>query len=308
MAMRNRSFRVTVPLVALAAGLVMAAPAWASTVQVQDDAHVLNVTAVQNDAATLPVGVYIWATTQDAENKSTFDADVRNKVSATFPIVIGINTQSRHESIQIGSRAGLSQDSALTVASHANHTFLATIHNQPDYTAAVTATLDDLRAGLAGAHRARPSAQSSLRRAPAHSSGGGLLLIILVIVAVAVVAILVVRRRRPSSRTGAPWMGSSMAAGPPPPMAAYPDYGPSYRQGMSPGAAGAIGAVGGGLLGYELGKMRGEEQQLHRDEMLEDRYRGGQYGSADQGDWVVGQDSDFGDGNPSPGSGGTGDW
>ncbi|MGH3720311.1 MAG: hypothetical protein ACRDRI_15990 [Pseudonocardiaceae bacterium] len=309
----DRAFRLTILIAALAAGLVMAAPAWASTVQVQDDAHVLNVTAVQNDAATLPVAVYIWATTQDADNKSTFDTDVRNKVSAEFPIVIGINTQSRHESIQIGSRAGLSRDAALTVGSNANRAFLTTIRSNHDYTAAVTAALDNLRTGLAGAHRGRTSAQPSPRGAPARSSGGGLLLIILVIGAIVAVAILVSRRRRLGSRPGAPWMGSSMAAGPPPPTA-YPDYGPSHRPGMSPGAAGAIGAVGGGLLGYELGKMRGEEQQFHRDEMQDDRYRGGPYDSADQvdragqGDWVVGQDSDFGDGNPGSGSGGAGDW
>jgi hypothetical protein len=83
------------------------------TVQIQDDAHVVNVTVVQNDAATLPVGVYIWATTQDVDSKSVFDTDVRNKVNTTFPIVIGINTQSHHESIQVGSQAGLSQRAAL---------------------------------------------------------------------------------------------------------------------------------------------------------------------------------------------------
>jgi hypothetical protein len=86
--------RLAAPIVALLAVLIMATPAWAGTVQIQDDARVLNATAVQNDAATLPVGVYIWATTQAAESKSVFDSDVRDKVNATFPIVIGINTQS----------------------------------------------------------------------------------------------------------------------------------------------------------------------------------------------------------------------
>jgi hypothetical protein len=113
-------FRLVTPIAALAAVLIMAAPAWAGTVEVQDDAHVLNTTAVQNDAATLPVGVYIWATTQYADSKSVFDTDVRNKVNATSPIVIGINTQSHHESIQVGSQAGLSQRAALAAESSAN--------------------------------------------------------------------------------------------------------------------------------------------------------------------------------------------
>jgi uncharacterized membrane protein YgcG len=300
---------MTVPIAALVAVLAIAAPAWASTVQIQDDAHVLNATAVQNDAATLPVGVYIWTTTQDAASKSTFDTDVRDKVSATFPIVIGINTQSRHESIQIGSHAGLSQNAALAAESSASSAFVTTIHSNQDYTAAVTAALDNLRAGFARAHRERPSVQSPVQRVPAHStgSGAGLLLILLLIGAVVVVAVLVGRRRRSGSRMGAP----SMVTGPSP-MAPYPDYGPPYRSGMSPGAAGAIGAVGGGLLGYELGKMHGEEQQFHRDEMMYDRDRGDQDNSANQGDWVVGQDSDFGSAGGDQGSdtsgGGTGDW
>jgi hypothetical protein len=295
----SRAFRWTVPIAALVAVLVVAAPAWAGTVQIQDDAHVLNATAVQNAAAALPVGVFVWATTQDAANKSTFDTDVRNKVSPTFPIVIGINTQSRHESIQIGSRAGLSQSAALAVESSANSAFVASMHSShDDYTAAVTAALGNLRTGLVEAHRARASAQ----RVPEHSSGGGFLLIMLIIGVIVVVVLLLRRRRRPGSRMGGPWSGPSMGPGPPP-MSSYPDYGPPPRSGMGAGAAGAIGAVGGGLLGYELGKMQGEEQQFRRDEMMIDHDRGSQ--AADQGNWVVGQDSDFADGDSSSG---TGDW
>ncbi|MFL5659133.1 MAG: hypothetical protein ACJ8CB_33735 [Ktedonobacteraceae bacterium] len=42
-----------------------------------------------------------------------------------------------------------------------------------------------------------------------------------------------------------------------------PMYGPGYPQqsSMSPWAAGGLGAVGGGLLGYELGQMAGEHEQ-----------------------------------------------
>ena len=78
----RRWLRFTAPLAALVAVCTVAAPAWAGTVQIQDDAHVLTVTTVQSDAATLPVGVYIWTTTQDAASKPAFDTDVRNKISA----------------------------------------------------------------------------------------------------------------------------------------------------------------------------------------------------------------------------------
>lgn len=298
---QRRTLRLAVPVAALVAVLALAAPAWASTVQIQDDAHVLNATVVQNEAATLPVGVYIWTTTQDAASKSTFDTDVRNKVDASFPVVIGINTQSRHESIQIGSQARVPQNTALMAESTASSAFVASMHSSPDYTTAVSAALVKLRTGLAGANRGRFSGQ----RAPAHSSGGIFLVIILLIGAIVVAVIVLGRRRRSGSRTGPSPMGSG-----PPPMGPYDGYGPPYRSGMNPGAAGAIGAVGGGLLGYELGKMQGEQQQFRQDELMD---QGGQYNSPDQGDWVVGQDGDFGgnqgsDAGGGSDSGGGGDW
>jgi hypothetical protein len=183
-----RWLRMTAPLVALVALLTVAAPAWAGTVQIQDDARVLNATTVQNDAATLPVGVYIWTTTQDAASKPTFDTDVRNKISATFPVVIGINTQARHESIQIGPRAGLSQSAAISAASTANKAFVGTMRTSNDYTAAVTSALESLRTSLAAADRERGVA----RPAPAQSSGWGIVPIVLLVIGVIVVVVLVV--------------------------------------------------------------------------------------------------------------------
>src|SRR5437868_2967867 len=50
-----------------------------------------------------------------------------------------------------------------------------------------------------------------------------------------------------------------------------PMYGPGYspQTSMSPWAAGGLGAVGGGLLGYELGRMAGEdEQQAHEGDQV----------------------------------------
>jgi hypothetical protein len=42
-----------------------------------------------------------------------------------------------------------------------------------------------------------------------------------------------------------------------------PMYGPGYppQSGMSPWAAGGLGALGGGLLGYHFGQMAGEQSQ-----------------------------------------------
>jgi cobalamin biosynthesis Mg chelatase CobN len=186
---------MTAPLAALASVLIVASPACAGTVQVQDDARVLNATTVQHDAATLPVGVYIWTTTQDAASKPAFNTAVRNKISVTFPVVIGVNTQARHESIQIGPRAGLSQSAAVSAASSANKAFVATMRNSNDYTAAVTSALDSLRTSLT-ADRDKGLARS----APAQSSGWGIFPIVVLVIGVIVVvflavAILIGRRR-----------------------------------------------------------------------------------------------------------------
>jgi hypothetical protein len=313
--MTGMQLRGVAAIAVLVAVLVMAAPAWAGTVQIQDDAHVLNATVVQDDAATLPVGVYIWTTTQDADSKSVFDTDVRNKVNTTFPIVIGINTRSHHESIQVGSQAGLSQRAALAAESSANGTFLSAIHSSHDYTKAVTAALDNLRNGFAVAHRGGAPVQ----RVPAQHAGFGVgLLLFIVLIVGGIAAVVIMARRRRRSGFGA---GPSTVAGRPP-MGTYPDYGPSYggpsyggppyggtgyRSGMGAGTAGAIGAVGGGLLGYELGKMHGEEQQFRRDEMMYDHDRGVPSEGSDQGEWVVGQDSDFGDAGDGDQQG-SGDW
>jgi hypothetical protein len=192
----HRWLPMTAPLAALVTMLVVAAPAWASTVQVQDDARVLNTTTVQRDAATLSVGVYIWTTTQDAASKPAFNTDVRNKINATFPVVIGVNTEVRHESIQIGPGAGLSQSAAVSAASSANKAFVAAMRNSNDYTAAVTSALDSLRASLAADSRDK----GLTRSAPAQSSGWGVFPIVLLVIGVIVVvflavAILIGRRR-----------------------------------------------------------------------------------------------------------------
>jgi hypothetical protein len=129
------------------------------------------------------------------------------------------------------------------------------------------------------------------------------MLILLVIGLIVVIAILLGLRslfrpqrmmRQPPPYPGygrPPGYGEPYGSGQP-----YGSYGPPQRHGMSPGAAGALGAVGGGLLGYELGKMEGEQQQFHHDEMaMQQREDYGPYGDAGQGDWG-GQGGDFGNG------------
>jgi hypothetical protein len=86
-----------------------------------------------------------------------------------------------------------------------------------------------------------------------------------------------------------------------------PMYGPGYppQTGMSPWAAGGLGAVGGGLLGYELGRMTGEHDQSaaegdagNPDQMATLDAGGYDPGMADSvGAYDAGAFSDFGGGD-----------
>lgn len=321
----RRRLWAAIPVAACMA-LLLAVPAAASTVQIDDEANVLNVTAVQNEAATLPVPIYIWTTTQDAANKSVFDNDVRQKVSSQFPIVLGINTAAHHETLQIGSASGFTQDTARAAESSANSAFDSVMRSRNDYTAAVLAALTSLRTSLANRGNTGQPAGAASR-----SHGPGLVIgIVVLIVLVVVIALLgrLFRGYRRTQRMSGPPMGygggyggggyGGGGYGPPPPgygqgYGGYgPGYGGGYGGGMGRGAAAGLGAVGGGLLGYELGKMEGENEQFRRDETYgnQDQNYGDQGGGG--GDWTVGQDSDWGGGGGDSGGGdpggGGGDW
>jgi len=317
----RRRFMLAVPAAAFAA-LLLVAPASASTVDIQDDANVLNATAVQNQAATLPVPILIWTSTQDAANRSSFDNDARTKVSSSFPVVLAINPQSRHETLQMGSQAGLSQSAAIAAEQSANSAFDNTMKSANNYTTAVDAAVTSLNGSLA----ARGSGNRASSGGTTKSSATSFLTFGLIVVVLIVVVVALRRLFRPRIRNRMMGGGFNNGGfnqggyGPP------PGYGPGYNQGMSPGAAGAIGAVGGGLVGYELGKMAGENQQFRQDEMMMGgggfNNGGGfdnnqNYGGGDQSNWVVGQDSDFGGGDSGGGGdfggggdsgGGGGDW
>jgi hypothetical protein len=83
-----------------------------------------------------------------------------------------------------------------------------------------------------------------------------------------------------------------------------PMYGPGYppQSGMSPWAAGGLGALGGGLLGYHLGQMAGEHEQqasdgesASPDQMVPLDQAGYDPGMADfAGSYDAGAFSDFG--------------
>jgi hypothetical protein len=337
------SSRRRLTLAAAAAGfaaLVLVAPANASTVSIEDQANILVATTVQNQAATLPLPILIWTSTQDATNRSTFDQDTLAKGSSAFPIVLGINPQSHHETLQMGPQTGLSQSAKIAAEQSANSAFDNTMKSANNYTTAVGAALTSLNSSLA----ARGNAGATSRSSPVRTFLTiGLIVIVLIVVIAALGRLF--RSGRRGRMVGGPPMGGfnqgypgnqgygPQGYGPP------PGYGPGYSQGgVSPGAAGAMGAVGGGLIGYELGRLSGENQQFRQDEMMMGGgFNGGfnnngdfnnnggfdngggfdnQNNGGDSGGGWVGQDSDFSGGDAGGGDfggggdsgGGGGDW
>ena len=86
------------------------------------------------------------------------------------------------------------------------------------------------------------------------------------------------RQSFPSQMTMPPQQGYGQGYGPPPSYPAgygRPFYGPSYPQqgyppqgGINPWVAGGLGALGGGLVGYELGQAMADNEQLAPEGVL----------------------------------------
>jgi hypothetical protein len=190
---------------AFVAVLLAAGPATAAAVSIHDDAHVLDVTRVQNEAARLPDPVAIYTTTKFADDKAAFDREAQSKVTQPTMIAIAINTQSRHLAIRTGPKSRVSQQAGTS----ATQLFISSYRSNPDYTAATIATLDSLRSALPSAPG--PSAGPAEHK-PTKSSGGSfigsmfcLLLVVLIVVGIIVAVVRFTRRsRRPRQVSGPP--------------------------------------------------------------------------------------------------------
>ncbi|HEV7898533.1 MAG TPA: hypothetical protein VGP31_11885 [Planosporangium sp.] len=298
---------------ALIAVLVAASPATAAAVSIHDDSHVLDVTRVQNEAATLPDPVAIYTTIKFADDKAAFDRETQSKVTSPTVIAIAINTQSHHLAIRSGPKSRVTQQNAAA----ATQAFINSYRSNSDYTAATIAALDSLRNAIrnAGHGQGAGAGQPKASRSSGGSTIGGvicLLLTVLVIVGVVVAIVRIARRpRRPRQAVGPPGGYGQSGYGQPgygqpgygQPGYGQPGYGQPGRSGVNPWVAGGVGAAAGGLLGYELGRMEGEHEERRHEEHQDQ-------GQTDSGYGGGGADADFGGdsgGGDSGGGGGGGD-
>ena len=281
-------------LATLATVLLVATPAAAAAVNIVDDSHVLDVARVQNEAAALPDPVAIYTTTKLADDKAAFDRETQSKVSSPTIIVIAINTQARHLAIRTGTRSRVSQNAARA----ATDAFTSSFRANSDYTAATIAALDSMRASIPRGGGGTSSTRTSHRTGVGtYLSGCGCLLLVAAVIGLVVFAVRRGRGRR-AARFGGP--GGYGPGGYGPGGYGQSGYGSS---GVNPWVAGGAGAVAGGVLGYELGRMEGEHEQQQRDDYNDGGYSG-DFGGG-------GADADFGGGGGDVGggdSGGSGDF
>jgi hypothetical protein len=266
---------------------------FANTVNIYDNAGVLNQSQVRSEASSLSYPIDIYTTNNFAGSKSDFDQTTAGKVTKSNLIIIAIDTVHHHLAIVGGRDVGFS-NSQYTDARHA---FSSNFQNN-DYTSATIATIDWLRSASSGGVGV-PNVSSNSGGA----MGFGALWCVGLLILAAVVVFGIVRSRR----RGGGFFNQGFNRGrvvPPydPNYNQYnqynqpypPNYGPGYNQnqGINPLAAGGLGAAAGGLIGYELGKEQGEREGNRGDDD-DGGFAGGSSGDGG-GDFGGGSSGDFG--------------
>jgi hypothetical protein len=287
----------------------------AASVNINDQAKVLDQNKVRSAAQNLPYPVNIYTVNNFTGTSSDFDQQARSHITSPNLIVIAIDTAHHHLTIVGGSKVPLSNSQY----NEAINAFRSN-YSSGGYTGATIAAINALQSSLSsgsGNGSGNGTGQGSSNGSGFSLSGFGWLCCIglLVLAAIAVFGVLIGRRR---GFLGGRSMGGPMNApfqqpynqGYPPGNygQGYPPgyYGPGYPQGqgMNPWVAGGLGAAAGGLLGYGLGREQGEDQA--REQGQND---GGDFGGGASGDFGGGSGGDFGGGSGGDfGGGGGGDF
>src|SRR5579871_1305353 len=255
-----------------------------NTVHIYDNAGVLDQNKVQSEASSIPDSIDIYTVNTFTGSKSAFDQETRAKLGNNANlIVMAIDTVHHHMAIVRGSNVPLSGSQIQSAISA-----FASNYGNGDYTGATLASIDSMRNSL--------GTTGGTGGSPFSGALGVLCVGGLVILGLILLSGFLLRRRmggfRGSAPMGMPYQPPYPQQYPPYPPNAYP---PNYNQGpgMSPWAAGGLGAAAGGFLGYELGKEAGEREANQQGD----------------GGWVGGS-GDFGGGNDGSGDfgGGSGDF
>jgi hypothetical protein len=286
--------------------LAMTTAVLAGTVNISDQAGVLNQSQVQSAASSLPYPINIYTANNFQGRSSDFDQRARSHLTNPNLIVIAIDTVHKHLAIVGGSKVPLSNSQYNEAVQAFKNSF-----NGGDYTGATVAAIRSLQNSLNSAPVA-PGNNPGSGNTPAPGGGlfGGLgtsTLCCIGLLVLAALALFAFFRRRRSGGL----FGRSPAMAPPPPYNPYnqpypPNYGPGYGPynqggGIGPLGAGGLGAAAGGFIGYELGKEAGEREAQQGDNPG-GNFGGGDFGGGASGDFGGGGGGDFGGGGGSSGN------
>jgi hypothetical protein len=283
--------------------LITVTGALANTVHVYDNAHVLNASQVQSEAASLPNPIDIYTTNTFTGSTSDFDQRTIGHITGPSLIVIAIDTVHKHLSIDGGKSVPLSTNQY----NSARDAFINSFRSNNDYTGATIAAIDSLKGSLSSSTTGTGTSSSTSAGGFFSTLFGTVCCVGLILLVIAAIIFAVFRRRRFGfgRQQGVPYQQPVYPynQGYPPPQNYY---GPGYNQGqgVNPWVAGGLGAAGGGFLGYELGKEAGEREA--REQEQTGNVGNGDFGGGSSGDFGGGSSGDFGGGSGGDFGGGSG--
>jgi hypothetical protein len=266
--------------------------AFAGTLQIRDEAHVLgggDADRLRSQLASAPFDARLVFTSDyaDADELSRF---VGSLVDEPNTIAVGVDPRHRHVQVHFGRGSGIARSEWPAIETAGTRDF-----RDGNWVGGVGAIFRTASQSVTGA----PG--SSARPAPAPSGfGAGSVLLWVLIVGGGIAALALFARRR---------SGYGMVDGP-----SYPGYrggpygGAPYggppSGGLGPVGGGMIGAGLGGLAGYELGKLAGEREE--RDQRVEPDHGSGLDDDRDRGFDAGGGGSSWDDGGGGDDGGGFG--
>jgi hypothetical protein len=259
--LRNTSVRALALAIAAFVAVVFAGPgrAFAGTLQVRDEAHVLTPEAVshlRSIVASAPFDARLAFTSEFGE-KAELSRYVGSLIREPNMIAVGVDPEHHHVEVHFGTGSGIARSEWPSIETAGNASF-----RTGNWEGGAAEILKAGERAVSGA----PLGDTGRTAQPASRIGSGLVIFVIVIVAVAAFALFARRRSGyggydtgygPGPGYGGPYAG--------------PTYGPPPGQGMGPLGGGLIGAGLGGLAGYELGKMEGEREERDRERIVEDR-------------------------------------
>jgi hypothetical protein len=285
--------------IALVMALVFPRRAFAGTLQIRDEAHVLapgDADRLRSQVASEPFDARLVFTSDYAE-ATDLSRFVGSLVDEPNMVVVGVDPRHRHVQVHFGIGSGIARTERPAIETAGTGDF-----RNGDWAGGAGAIFRTAAQSVTGGSSAQP-AQPQGTRAPSSGFGSGLVWLLLIGGGIAAIAWLAFARRQAGyGAMGGPG-GYSGGYGPGPYGGGY---GPSSG-GMGPVGGGIIGAGLGGLAGYELGKLEGERAERDRERIIEDDRGGAPDNNYDDGGGGSSWDDGGGDGGGSGWGDGGGD-